>query len=181
MARWMARRMTDRMIGEASRSLSGIFCQAYSNTMWLSALRESDEDAPRSPAPSLDRLDELVRLTGAAGLTVTTEVVGQRKALPAAVDLADYRIVQESLTNVARHAGPAAARVRINFGERELTVDDDDDGRPPTSNGIPQVGSGNGIAGMRERAVALGGSLETGHRPGGGFGVSARLPVNGAR
>jgi signal transduction histidine kinase len=85
--------------------------------------------------------------------------------------------VQEALTNVTRHAGPASATVLVGYGSKELTVQVDDDGRPPAGNG---AGQGNGIRGMRERAAALGGELAAGPRPGGGFRVQARLPLDGA-
>jgi signal transduction histidine kinase len=141
----------------------------------LGVLRQDDEEAPRSPAPRLDRLDGLVSRAQTAGLTVRTEVEGTPRPLPAGVDLAAYRIVQEALTNVTRHAGAAAATVRVVYGEGAVTVEVDDDGRGP---GSRAPGGGNGIPGMRERAAALGGVLEAGPRPGGGFRVRAWLPVD---
>jgi signal transduction histidine kinase len=142
----------------------------------LTTLRRDSYDVPRSPAPGLDRLDELIELTRAAGLTVEVEVVGQSGQLPAAVQLAVYRIIQESLTNVARHAGRARARVRVTYGEAAVDVEIDDDGAAP-ADGPAAIGNGSGITGMRERAAALGGELSAGFRRGGGFRVSARLPV----
>jgi signal transduction histidine kinase len=146
----------------------------------LSVLRQADEaPPPRSPAPSVERLDGLVSRASAAGLEVRTEISGTPKTLPAGVDLAAFRIVQEALTNVARHAGHATATIRVGYGEEELTVQVDDNGngtgQPSTS------GGGNGIPGMRERASALGGELEAGPRPGGGFRVLARLPLDGVK
>ena len=144
----------------------------------LGVLRQVDEEAPRAPAPGLARLDILVSRAEAAGLTVRTEVEGTPRPLPAGLDLAAVRIVQEALTNVARHAGATTAVVRLCYEEQDLTVEVDDDGR-----GVPSpttVGTGSGIAGMRERAAALGGQLEAGPRPGGGFRVRARLPLPGA-
>jgi signal transduction histidine kinase len=142
----------------------------------LGALRQGDEDAPRDPAPGLDRLDRLVEQTRAAGIAVTVQTVGETRSLPAAVDLAAYRIVQESLTNVARHAGRATATVRVAHGPDGLDVEIRDDGCAPAANGSFS-GSGSGIAGMRQRADALGGRLEAGPCPGGGFVVSAHLPL----
>ena len=142
----------------------------------LGILRQIDEEAPRAPTPGLDRLDGLVSRAEAAGLTVRTEVDGTPRPLPAGVDLAAYRIVQEALTNVTRHAGPATATVRIVYGDDSVTVEVDDDGRGPLSNSTSA--GGNGIPGMQERAAALGGALEAGPRPGGGFRVRARLPVD---
>ena len=144
----------------------------------LGALRQGDEDAPRAPAPGLDRVDELVELTRAAGIPVTVQTVGEARPLPAAVDLAAYRIVQESLTNVARHAGEATATVRLTHGPDRLDVEIRDDGHAAATNGSFQ-GSGSGIAGMRQRADALGGRLEAGPCPGGGFVVTAHLPLGG--
>jgi signal transduction histidine kinase len=87
--------------------------------------------------------------------------------------------VQEALTNVTRHAGPATATVRVSYGDRDLTVQVDDDGRGLSAHGSAP-GSGNGIVGMRERVAALGGDLQAGPRAGGGFRVRARLPLDGA-
>jgi signal transduction histidine kinase len=144
----------------------------------LSILRQVDENAPRAPAPSVARLDALVSRAAAAGLEVHTEISGTPRTLPTGVDLAAFRIIQEALTNVTRHAGKATATIRVGYGERDLTVQVEDDG-----NGSGQgsaSGGGNGIPGMRERASALGGELEAGPRPGGGFEVRARLPLNDA-
>lgn len=145
----------------------------------LTTLRRDDEVAPRSPAPGLDRLPELIELTRAAGLSVEAEVAGKAPPLPAAVHLAAYRIIQESLTNVARHAGRARVTVRVTYDDTNMHVEIDDDGTAPSGRGTP-IGTGSGITGMRERAAALGGELSAGFRPGGGFRVSARLPVRPA-
>jgi signal transduction histidine kinase len=145
----------------------------------LTALRHDDDVAPRSPAPGLDRLPELIELTRAAGLTVEAEVIGKAPPLPAAVHLAAYRIIQESLTNVARHAGRARVTVRLTYDDADVHVEIDDDGKAP-SGGDSATGTGSGITGMRERAAALGGDLSAGFRQGGGFRVSARLPVRPA-
>ena len=142
----------------------------------LTTLRRYDDVAPRSPAPGLDRLPELIELTRAAGLSVQVEVTGKAPPLPAATDLAAYRIIQESLTNVARHAGPARVTVRVTYNDADVHVEIDDDGKGP-SGGASAIGTGSGITGMRERAAALGGDLSAGFRDGGGFRVRARLPV----
>jgi signal transduction histidine kinase len=144
----------------------------------LSALRQAGEDAPRTPAPSLARLDELVELTRAMGIPVTVQIAGEARSLPAAVDLAAYRIVQESLTNVARHAGPATATVRLRYEGGGLDIEVHDDGRAQVVNGS-SPGTGIGIVGMRERACAFGGRLTAGPREGGGFAVTAHLPLEG--
>ncbi|MFJ4338876.1 sensor histidine kinase [Streptomyces sp. NPDC088915] len=131
-------------------------------------------DAPRAPAPGLDRLPELVEQAGAAGLAVTVTPAGRASALPPGADLAAFRIVQEALTNVVRHSGSRTARVRVAYGSGRLELTVDDDG-PAT--GTEAGGTGNGLAGMRERAAALGGTIEAGTRPDGGFRVHAVLPL----
>ncbi|HZN18728.1 MAG TPA: sensor histidine kinase [Micromonosporaceae bacterium] len=139
----------------------------------LAALRPDDEAAPRTPAPGLDRVGDLA---ADAGQRVSTTVLGLSRPLPPEVDRAAYRIVQEALTNVRRHAGDgASATVTIEYADGELRVTVDDDGR--AAPGLSGVESGNGIPGMRERAAALGGDLSAGPRPGGGFRVRARLPL----
>ncbi len=144
----------------------------------LAGLRQDNEQAPRAPAPGLGHLDELVEVTRAAGIPVILQTVGEARALPAAVDLAAYRIVQESLTNVARHAGQATATVRLVHGRDGLNIEVCDvGGASAASKSVP--GTGTGITGMRERADALGGRLEAGPRPGGGFAVTAHLPFEG--
>jgi len=145
----------------------------------LTPLRGDDDVAPRSPAPGLDRLPELIEVTRAAGLAVEVEINGTARPLPAAVQLAAYRIIQESLTNVARHAGRVPVTVRVSYDDADVHVEIDDNG-PAPSPGASAIGTGSGITGMRERATALGGDLSAGFRRGGGFRVSARLPVRSA-
>jgi signal transduction histidine kinase len=134
-------------------------------------------------AASKEALEELrtmlTTLRRDAGLSVEVEVAGKAPPLPAAVHLAAYRIIQESLTNVARHAGPARVTVRVTYGDADVHVEIDDDGTLPAG-GAPAIGTGSGITGMRERATALRGDLSAGFRRGGGFRVSARLPVRSA-
>ena len=140
----------------------------------LELLRHGEEGAPRAPAPGLEALDALVERTSAAGLPVTVEVTGTARPLPAAVGLAAYRIVQEALTNVTRHAGrPATATVRLGYAPDQLTVEVTDDGPGAEDT----TGTGSGLLGMAERAAALGGQLDAAPRPDGGFRVTARLPV----
>jgi signal transduction histidine kinase len=145
---------------------------------------ESGAWAPRAPAAGLRDLDGLVRRTRAAGLDVHLAVEGEAQPVPAGVDLAAFRIAQEALTNVLRHAGgDARATVRVVYAPAELVVQVDDDGRgagPAAggSGGSTTVGEGvgRGIAGMRERVHALGGTFAAGPRPGRGFRVRARFP-----
>jgi signal transduction histidine kinase len=128
------------------------------------------EDAPRAPAPRLAELDRLIDGVRASGLDVRVEREGTAEALPASVELAAYRIVQEALTNVTRHAGARSATVRLRFSDG-VDVEVTDDG---VGGSAP---SGNGIAGMQERAAALGGTLEAGPANGRGFRVVAHLPA----
>ncbi|MFC3260578.1 sensor histidine kinase [Streptomyces xanthochromogenes] len=139
----------------------------------LETLRAPGE-APRSPAPGLDRLPELVEQAASAGLTVATTTTGRRTALPPGADLAAFRIVQEALTNVVRHSAARTARVAVGYEPGALVLRIEDDG-PPSSGAAG--GSGNGLIGMRERAAALGGTIDAGPVPSGGFRVTARLPL----
>ena len=139
----------------------------------LGTLRAPGE-APRSPAPGLDRLPELLDQATTAGLTAEVAVEGERVPLPPGADLAAFRIVQEALTNVVRHSGSRGARVRLVYTPDAVDVLVDDDG-PAVTGG--DSGGGNGLVGMRERAAALGGTVAAGPRPDGGFRVRARLPL----
>ncbi|MFH8611648.1 sensor histidine kinase [Streptomyces sp. NPDC018029] len=143
----------------------------------LGTLRAPGE-APRTPAPGLDRLPELVEQAKSAGLTVEVTAEGARTKVPPGTDLAAFRIVQEALTNVVRHSGSRHARVLVRRGTASLTLRIDDDG-PATA--TDAGGSGNGLAGMRERAAALDGTIEAGPRPDGGFRVTAVLPMAAGR
>ena len=136
----------------------------------LGVLR-SEEDGDGS---GLGQLDSLVARARAAGLPVTVTVTGQRRPLPPGADQAAYRIVQEALTNVSRHAGPARASVHLHYTPEALTVQVDDDG---AGVGAGPAGPGLGLAGMRERVSALGGRLQAGPQDGGGFRVRAELPA----
>jgi signal transduction histidine kinase len=143
----------------------------------LDFLRQQHQQAPRSPTATLARLEALIAQAGAAGVEVRTQIEGEVRALPLGVDVAAFRIVQEALTNVARHAGPATATVRVAYGEGDFTVEVDDDGHGGRVR--HRAGGGMGLLGMRERVAAVGGELQAGPRPGGGFRVRARLPLDG--
>jgi signal transduction histidine kinase len=137
----------------------------------LGVLRTDEEAAPRQPALGLDRLAEL---TADAGLPVRTTTAGAPRRLPAEVDRAAYRIVQEALTNVRRHAGAgASAEVTVEYRPDALALSVRNEGAAGTADGPP----GNGIAGMRARAESLGGTLDADPLPGGGFRVCALLPT----
>ncbi|MFD8104528.1 sensor histidine kinase [Nocardia fluminea] len=134
--------------------------------------------APRAPAPTLDDLDALLERTRATGLDVDTKIIGTPKKLPSVIDVAAARIVQESLTNVVRHAPGATALITLRYTPEsvDITVDN----TRPTGAVVRSGIGGNGIIGMRERAHALGGALTAGPRPSGGFRVAARLPARPA-
>jgi len=140
----------------------------------IGLLRGEEADSPGlAPAPGLGQLAGLVGSAHLAGLGVHVRTDGPARPLPAAVDLTAYRIVQESLTNVVRHAGARRAEVGIRYGEDRLVVEVTDDGRGAPD---PSRLGGHGLDGMRERAAALGGWLEVGTAPTGGFRVRALLP-----
>ena len=140
----------------------------------LGVLR-SEQDGDGS---GLGQLDHLVARARAAGLPVTVNVTGEQRPLPPEADQAAYRIVQEALTNVSRHAGHARASVHLHYTQESLSVQIVDDGKGTvTSAGSRPSGPGLGLVGMRERVAALGGLLEAGPRDDGGFQVRAELPA----
>lgn len=144
----------------------------------LGAFREDTGAAPTAPTPSLGDLPALVDRCRGSGLTVALRLEGSQGGLPVALQAATFRIVQEGLTNVMRHAhgAPAVVRVAVDGHGVEIEVTDDGTGRPTaTSSETP----GSGLIGMRERALALGGVFEAGRRSGGGFRVRAALPLDG--
>jgi len=150
----------------------------------LDVLRQVHEEsprtqAPRAPAPGLIHLDELVARAAEAGLQVQTEIAGDLKRLPASVDLTAFRIIQEALTNVMRHAGQTSSSVHVSCNEHELTLRIDNEVGNESNSSSEGIGLGQGILGMKERASALGGVVEAGPRPEGGFRVLARLPLDG--
>jgi signal transduction histidine kinase len=145
----------------------------------LGVLRQADDpQGDLAPVPGLADLEGLLAEVGKAGLAVRLRVNGTRPPLPAGVDLSAYRIVQEALTNVVKHAGSAHAQVTIGYRDLEVTVEIIDDGRGAvTPAGDGGAGTGQGLIGMRERVAAFGGDLEVGPGPDGGFRVAARLPL----
>jgi signal transduction histidine kinase len=139
----------------------------------LGVLRDdAATEAEHAPQPGLDRVNELLDAAREAGTGVRLIVHGRVVPLPAGVDLAAYRIVQEALTNARRHAPGAAVEVELGYGEDMLRLRVRDDGPGPSGGR-----RGHGLLGMRERAAAAGGSLRTGPREGGGFAVEADLPL----
>jgi signal transduction histidine kinase len=156
----------------------------------LLAIQEAGTDAVRelratlgvlrndADGSGLCLLDGLVGRARAAGLPVTVTVTGAERPLPTEVDRAAYRIVQEALTNVSRHAGGAGASVRLHYAPAALSIQVDDDGPGAVTGPGPRPpGRGLGLAGMRERVSALGGQLSAGPQDGGGFQVRAELPA----
>jgi signal transduction histidine kinase len=176
-----------RMVGEDSPSTARE-ALASIETASRSALGEmrrllmvlrSDEGEvePLVPSPGLSELEGLVAATVRSGLAVEVRTEGDRVALPVGVDLAAYRIVQEALTNVRKHAHASRATVVISYDPAELGIEVRDDGVGPCANG--RLGAGHGLVGMRERAALYGGTVETGPGSRGGFRVTARIPCLG--
>lgn len=140
----------------------------------LGALRTDADATGYHPPPGLAALDGLAAELTEAGLPVRVDVQGAPQQVPAALDLTGYRVVQEALTNVARHAGPAQAEVTVRYESGKVTVQVDDDGRGAATRGADT--GGHGQLGMRERVAVWGGTLHTGPRPEGGYRVTATLP-----
>jgi signal transduction histidine kinase len=200
---------------EAAESLKAIRAASKDGLRELHAILDvlrtaagGDEPAdPTQPAPGLSRLDALAAGVRAAGLPVTVTVAGRPRDLPAVTDLSAFRIIQEALTNTLRHAGPATAAVKLDYGETALRVEVTDTGRgladaaaeaayaafvtgagfpvPAPAADVRDPGAasagtvGHGLRGMRERATAAGGTIDVGPRPAGGFRVAASLPLDG--
>ena len=139
----------------------------------IGVLTDAGEAASTAPMPGLAELEPLLDTMRAAGLPVEVLRTGTPRDLPAGADLAAYRVIQESLTNTLKHAGPANARVSMDFAADRLTIEVSDDGRGPAL----EPGIGHGLIGMQERVGVFGGSFTTSERPGGGFVVRAEIPV----
>jgi signal transduction histidine kinase len=144
----------------------------------LGVLRQEGEpQGSLTPAPGLADLSSLVTQVQDAGLRVRVQVDGQRGSVPPGVDLSAYRIIQEALTNVIKHAASSCATVAICYRADSVTVEITDDG-PPAGGAPPaRPGSGHGIIGMRERVAVFGGEFTAGPRPAGGFRVRASFPI----
>jgi signal transduction histidine kinase len=141
----------------------------------IGVLQDAPSDAALAPQPGLEALDALLDTIRAAGVPVAASTEGTPRDLPPGVDLTAYRVIQEALTNVLRHAGSAAhASVTLRYAPDGLEVRVADDGRGPVAT---SDGGGHGLVGMRERVALFEGTLETGPRPGGGYEVRAWLPV----
>jgi signal transduction histidine kinase len=142
----------------------------------LDVLRPSDDGASVAPLPSLADLHETAVRLQPTGVRLATDLSTEALALPSAVQLSLYRIAQEALTNVVKHAGPTTARLAVRLDDETvvLTVDDDGGTAIPEQ---PLASGGRGQVNMRERAAAFGGAIQSGPRPGGGYGIRATLPL----
>jgi signal transduction histidine kinase len=136
-----------------------------------------EDEATYAPQPSLTGLEDLVDEARATGLPVRLEQPVDLPVLPAGLDLTAYRILQEALTNAARHAGPAQLRVTLTWSGETLAIDVSDDGRGPVAGRGSSPGGGFGLIGLRERATSVGGGFDAGPGPDGGFRVRATLPL----
>jgi signal transduction histidine kinase len=137
-------------------------------------LRSPEDRPPLSPQPGLDQLPRLVERTRSAGLPVDVDVQGEPLNLPPGLDLTAYRIIQESLTNAIKHAGPANAQVQLRYSASRLEIRIQDDGRGRRDGAI----EGHGLVGMEERVTMYGGTLAAGDMSGGGFAVTAAIPLD---
>jgi signal transduction histidine kinase len=167
-------------VGKALAAIEATSRSALTELRRLLGVLRQDSEPPGSlaPVPGLADLEALLAEVAKAGLAVRLRVEGTPAPLPAGLDLSAYRIVQEALTNVVKHAAPARAQVTIRYCDRELMVEVIDDGRGAAAvAGDGRVGAGHGLVGMQERVAAFGGDLEVGPRPNGGFRVAARLPL----
>jgi signal transduction histidine kinase len=166
---------------EALTAIHGVSKQALSELRAvLGVLRDDDhqeDDAPRAPSPGLARLSDLLSSVRSAGLNVDLTVDGEPRQLPSGADVAAYRIVQESLTNVRRHSGAGSASVRVRYEPEGLSMHIEDPGSGQPGPAARNRGAGNGIRGMAERVHELGGSFDAGPSAAGGFLVTAWLPV----
>jgi len=164
-----------RPAGPTLKKIENSARQALAETRRLvGVMHQSGEAAGFAPQPGIGELDALAASVRAAGVPVNLVIDGDLAALPAAVDVSVYRIVQEALTNVLKHAGSARADVMVGCAEEAVTIEVTDDG---SGAGQPTPAGGHGLAGMRERAAVFGGDLAAGPRPGGGFTVRAWLPL----
>jgi signal transduction histidine kinase len=189
----VGRRVIETQPAEARNALTAIEATSRETLaglrQMLGVLRRAEPGPGRGPlesAPGLADLGRLAATTRDAGVRVELRWLGPRRPLPADIDLSAFRIIQEAVTNVIRHAGTGQCRVTVDCREEELGIEVTDEGRggaPPTEGPGERgaiEGGGFGIDGMRERARLLGGELTAGPRAGGGFRVAARLPVPAA-
>jgi signal transduction histidine kinase len=177
-AAYLARAHPDPRVDGVLAELSGTTATALRELKTtVGVLRDSDDDAPLHPAPGLDDLPELAASFASTGLAVELATAGAPVPVSSGVALTAYRIVQEALTNVAKHAATDRAHVLLSYGKDHLSVSITDEGRRRTApRGAEAGASGFGLLGMAERAQLVGGRVASGPRPHGGFAVSAWLP-----
>jgi signal transduction histidine kinase len=169
----------DPVARAAFERIHGLTTEALGQTRRaLGVLRQEAEPATLSPSPRLAHVDHLLEPARSAGIDAELHVEGTVRELSETVEMCAYRVIQESLTNVVRHAGAHAVRVAVGYGEEALTVAVEDDGG---AGGGRPVRAGGGIEGMRERVALVGGALEAGPRDGGGWAVRATLPLGAVR
>ncbi len=177
---------------QALKTISGTGRQALAEMRRLLGVLRTGDGEPAGkdggayvPQPGVEQLADLVDQVRGTGVTVKFAIEGTPRPLPSSVELTAYRIVQEALTNTRKHGGPhVGANVRLAYGDGELSLLAEDDGRGAQAGLYEDGGAdglGQGLIGMRERVGMVGGSLEAGPRPGGGFRISALLPLRGAR
>jgi signal transduction histidine kinase len=173
-------RASGRPAGPALEKIEDSGRQALSETRrLLGVLRETGPDTGLAPQPGIRELDALAASVRAAGVPVNLVISGNQTGLPAAVEVSVYRIVQEALTNVLKHAGEVQVDVAIGCAEEAVTIEVSDDGTEQPADPVPA--GGHGLAGMHERVAIFGGELCAGPRRGGGFAVRARLPLADGR
>ena len=179
-----ARRVMGRRPEQAEEILSSIEASSRQAVdelhRLLGFLRRAEQPDERSPRPDLTRLDELVAHAAEGGLSVELVVDGERRSLPATLELSAYRVIQEALTNALKHSGGTRATVRLDYQPAALEIDVVDDGEDGAAQQRQETG-GLGLIGMRERVGLHGGELRAGPREHGGFGVHASFPLNGQR
>jgi signal transduction histidine kinase len=172
--------VVDNDPAEAKKALANISSTSRSTLTelrrLLGVLRDDGDGATYAPAPGLDDLDHLVHEVADTGLPVDLDIDDDLGDLPPGIGFTGYRIVQEALTNVLKHAGPAEASVKLDRRGGTLRIEVTDNGRGVNGRA---TGTGHGLAGMRERVAVYGGTLDAGPKPGGGFRVSAELPFEG--
>jgi signal transduction histidine kinase len=173
-----SRSMRDaKRVAESFETIETVGRQTVDELRRLLGMLRHDEEFALSPPPSLLHVDELAEHVRRTGLSVEVDVSGRRNGFAPGLDVAAYRIVQEALTNVLKHARAASATVAIEYGEHAVRIEVTDDGVGPA----PAAQGGQGLIGMRERAALYGGRLESGSGPGGGFLVRAVLPLRGGQ
>jgi len=171
-----AARVSGNSSKEALQSIESTARDTLAELNRLLGVLRKQSDAPLAPQPGLDQVDALLKSANDAGLETTLKITGEKRPLPAALDLTAYRIVQEAITNALKHAHASRLEVRVAYreGALELTIRDNGEGQ---SEAAVKASTGHGLIGMRERVELFGGELEAGSSNVGGFTVRSRLPI----